>query len=416
MTPSQAISGSPPFPLGVNPETYQADAVHALLKEAAYFTLFALPDPDNPDVPISSRGNPDGLIGVQVNERPHRFDIRPAQNTPGRGLRTVLTTGESVARVSMRWMPCPDDWVATPGIDPPPTRLNPRVSQRFVMLDGEMTFDDRERSGFRAVGAGRTYPMWADGRLQLGLGSVIEVIEGLGRFKGLEGLNVVNGYIDPPYDLRLCFTVRMMDPGRRLSVRDSDFSPLHPIHDPAPGTSVIAVLGETVPEEPVTLNFGPGGTMIGSNVVERLRLVHIGYEVGGRRGLRSRTEQGPIVGELRGRLNFNPADKRPSFPISTNEGRLSFFDTEGNTIGSLFADIHEGTAFRTELPGAPMPVFRLGGYGPFAGGTGVFSGVNGMMSLNAVVSVFPRTLSNLYVLRINDPEGRFRASLWDAWF
>ncbi len=35
------------------------------------------------------------------------------------------------------------------------------------------------------------------------------------------------------------------------------------------------------------------------------------------------------------------------------------------------------------------------------------------MSLNAVVSVFPRTLTNFYSLRINDPEGRFRDALCD---
>jgi len=55
------------------------------------------------------------------------------------------------------------------------------------------------------------------------------------------------------------------------------------------------------------------------------------------------------------------------------------------------------------------------GFGVFGRGGGQFSGVTGMMSLNAVVSVFPRTLTNFYLLRINDPEGRFRSTVANAW-
>jgi hypothetical protein len=31
------------------------------------------------------------------------------------------------------------------------------------------------------------------------------------------------------------------------------------------------------------------------------------------------------------------------------------------------------------------------------------------MMMNSVISVQPRTLSNLYVLRLDDPDGRYRA-------
>jgi hypothetical protein len=58
-----------------------------------------------------------------------------------------------------------------------------------------------------------------------------------------------------------------------------------------------------------------------------------------------------------------------------------------------------------------MPVFRFGGYGFFSGGSGFFKGASGMMALNAAISVFPRTLSNMYVLRFDDPDHRFRARL-----
>jgi hypothetical protein len=37
-----------------------------------------------------------------------------------------------------------------------------------------------------------------------------------------------------------------------------------------------------------------------------------------------------------------------------------------------------------------------------------------MMTMNSAVSVFPRTLSNLYVLRFVDPVGRYRAAVGNA--
>jgi len=175
----------------------------------------------------------------------------------------------------------------------------------------------------------------------------------------------------------------------------------------------MAFLGETDPTRQVTLNLTPDGRMEGSNVVERLRLVHLSW-LANRSSVRARLQTGPVVGLLEGTLHFNPLDPRPVFPIHTTNGVLSFFDGCGRTIGRLYANILEGRAFPMQLAPAPMPVFRLGGFGPFNLGDGCFAGASGMMSLNAVVSVFPRTLSNMYVLRFDDPLGRFRA-VADAW-
>src|SRR5206468_3790841 len=83
----------------------------------------------------------------------------------------------------------------------------------------------------------------------------------------------------------------------------------------------------------------------------------------------------------------------PVSPIQTTNGVFSFFDREGKTLGTVNANMIEGRAMRTELEGAPMPVFRFAGFGPLLGGTGFFDGADGMMSMNSVVSVFPRALS-----------------------
>jgi hypothetical protein len=208
--------------------------------------------------------------------------------------------------------------------------------------------------------------------------------------------------------------MRFVDPLRRL-LAGPELSPLRRIPHPAPDTVVISLLGETNPAEPVTLNFAPDGRILGSNVSELLRLAHVSYDTRTRHSIRSNLAEGPVVGALHGTLHFNPLDSRPVFPIYTSNGKLSFFDPAGKSTGGIEANINEGRAFRTDLPGAPMPVFRLGGFGALGAGYGQFAGVTGMMSLNACVSVFPRTLSNMYVLRINDAEGRFRSSVWDAW-
>ncbi len=389
--------------------TYRIAAVTAVLKEAAYFTILSVADPLKPDQPIFGRS---GIIGVKLNETPHRFDIAPAQPMPTLGLRAANTTGTGIASVNLRWMLCPDDFEAAPGKEPPPTTLDPRRSQRFVMLDGEFRFGDRDNSGFRAFGAGRTFPMLdATGKPQLGLGSVIDSLEGFGKLKGLHVMTVNNGYINPPYEMLLCFLVRVTDPERRLRAgTGTDFSPMQVVPNPSRNTSILAFLGEPDPGEPTVLNFSPDGRVLGSNVVERLRLVHIRYDTDTRRGVRTNMVEGPVVGTIRGTLHFNPLDPRPVSPIYTTDGVLTF-----PGIGSVCANIVEGRAFRTELPATPMPVFRFGGFGPFQQGTGQFAGVNGVMSLNAAISVFPRTLSNMYVLRINDPDGRFHSSLSDAW-
>lgn len=409
--PTAAFPLPPTFPPGVDPATYEIGAVNALIKQAAYLSIFTVPDPSRPNIPVlSPRGE---MIGVQVNEELHRFEIRP--EPPDRyGLRVDNLVGEPVANVHIRWMTCPDDFEAAPGKEPPPTPVDPSRSQRFVMLDGAMSFHDRDRSGFHAFGAGRTFPMLTAAGPQLGLGSVIDVLEGFGKLKGLAGTNVVNGYIDPPNALTLSFILRFADPLRRLFA-DGPVTPLVQIPPPAPDTTILGFLGETDPDEAVTLNLTPDGRMLGSNVVERLRLVHIGFDTGTRRGIRARLTEGPIAGSLRGALHFNPLDPRPVFPIHTTGGRLEFYAGDGTIFGWIEADINEGRAFRMELAGAPMPVFRFGGFGVMGRGGGQFSGVTGMMSLNAVVSVFPRTLTNFYLLRINDPEHRFRTAMVDAW-
>jgi hypothetical protein len=283
------------------------------------------------------------------------------------------------------------------------------------MLDGQLTFRDRDQSGIHGFGAGRTLPVMVGDQPQLRIGAVVNVLDDFGKLTGLPGTIVVNGYIQPPQSLFLNFIARFMDPGGRLRAR-SPLSPLQAIPNPDPGTTFLVFQGELDPERPVTLNRSPDGQILGSNVHERLRLVDFTFDLATPAGLRSQTAEGPIVGRLEATTVFDPMSQLRPIPFQTRDGVLTFFDRGGEQIGTLRANLIEGRAFPTAIDGAPMPVFRVGGFGPFIEGTGQFRGAIGMLSLNSVISVFPRTLSMLYVLRISDPDGRFRAASQAAWY
>lgn len=390
-------------------ETHQADAVASALREAAYLPMITVQDPARPNIPLlSPRGR---IIGVRVHEQSHRLQIRPA--APSHGLRAANRTGEPAASVSIRWMLCPDNFEPLPGREPPPTELDPSRSQRFVMLDGEFRFNYERAGMLSAFGHGRTFPAIVNGQPVLRLGSVISSLYGTGQVAAPGAINTVTGVISPPGAMQLHFLWRIMDSSRSIQ---SDWEPgeLHEHPDPSPDTTVIALLGETDPDRPVTLITGPGSMPIGSNVVERLRLVSLDWRASSIGGIRSVLRIGPVIGSLSGKLSFQPFAGATVIPISTSEGRFTFWNFEGRGIGELFANIEYGQAFPIPLAPAPVPVFKFSGFGRLLGGTGCFANATGMLALNAAVSVFPRTLSNLYLLRLDGPKERFRATSFAA--
>jgi hypothetical protein len=409
----------PTFPPGVNPETYKLAEVERLLKSAAYFPIFNSDNPNMPNEPVPLiPGIPwlsqYLLTAVNVNEELHRFQVLEDRVSNGSGgLRATNRVGEPVANVHIRWTPIPENFEAAPGVYPPTTILNPFVSQRFTMLNGQLSFKDAGNSGFRAFGAGRTFPARENGGSVLRIGAVIEILEGLGEFAGMTGAFVINGYIQPPMKLALNLMVRVMDPQGKLRA-EGQLTPLRPVPDPDPTATFMFFLGETDTSKPVKLNISPDGRILGSEVYERLRLVRLDFDLASG-GPRSRTVEGPIVGNVSATLHFNPLAPTTVCPIQTTNGVFTFHDRNGNSLGTIRCNMVEGRAMRTPLEGAPMPVFRFAGFGPILGGTGFFDRADGMMSMNSAISVFPRTLSNLYIFRLYDPQGRFREAAERAW-
>jgi len=262
----------PTFPPGVDPETYKLEEVTNLLKSAAYFPIFNVANPNSPNVPIQLLPSVDFLlIGVDVNEELHRFEVDVERQAGG--LKAFNRVGEPVANVHIRWTPMPDDFEAAPGRFPPPTILNPFVSQRFCMLEGQLSFKAPAGTGVQAFGTGRTFPARENNQSVLRIGAVIDILDGLGAFQGLTGAMCINGFIQPPHNLALNLLVRLMDPQEKLRGRScAPPAPTQTPPNPDPNAVFMFFQGEPNPDVPVKLNIAPDGTILGSAVSELLRL------------------------------------------------------------------------------------------------------------------------------------------------
>jgi hypothetical protein len=347
---------------------------------------------------------------MQVFEELHRFRIDTERPTCPLGIRSSNCLGSAAAHVEIDWKVIPDSFVANPDQFPPATELDPTRSQRFAMYNGKFTWMDRDQSAFHGFGAGRTFPTMVNGSPRLYIGAVVEILEGFGKLKGLQGNAVVNGFITPPYDVALNIVVRAVDPTGRLRSTEA-LPPFRSIGDADSSDTFMAFLGERDPTNPIVLDMQSDGRVVGADVHELLRLVHIDFEVTGQGGMRSLTVEGPIVGSLAFRLQFDSSDPRIPTPFKTSDAVFTFFDRDRIPVGTLDANVVEGRGFVTTLEGAPQPIVRVVGFGPFLGGTGQFAGAEGMLSINGIISIPARTPSIMYVLRVQDSKKKFR-TMW----
>jgi hypothetical protein len=339
----------------------------------------------------------------EVQSAPRRFEIATEAQGLGR-LTGRNRAGGPAATLRFRWRPVPEDYVGgADGVQAlPALPLLPNASQRIEVFDWELRFCGGA-AGYRAYGMGRTLPGG-------GVGFVLDVLEGFGELAGLAGTVVTSGGISPDGALELAIVTRVMDPsGGPLTAPPP--APLPPAAGAEPGVTYLAFLGQVDPSHPVTLRLSLTEGILGSNVYEQLRAATLDFAAGADGGLRGGAVAGAVVGSVSAQLSFDPLSLCALSPIQTRCGVFEFYDPAGRGLGALYSDMIEGRSFRTGLQGMLLPVFRFGGFGPIQGGTGELAGARGIMTMNSVISVQPRTLANLYVLRLDDPDGRYRAAL-----
>ena len=368
-------------------------AVQQAVDQAAHFNLYALPDPDVPTGAIIGSGG--SVVGMHVDQMLHRFSVicrPPTSRTP---LAARNLVGELVARLTQRWMILPDAAAAAMDRDPQPTALDTSRSQRFVMLDTQCTFANGE-DGFRGFGTGLTLPVSVGRPPELLAMAVGTITQGFGRFeRHEEGTYIYCGRLSPQG--AFTGTFRELEDLRAIDVRGEGEGDI----------TYLLFRGQAVPSDSVTPRLGADGRPNGLIVEQGLRLLEL--DAVGRERPLSIDRVGPAIGHITANVTFNPASPggsvRDPIPFTAYD-EFVFHDSEsGQRIGSFTADSLEGRVFRTQILG--QPGIRFGGIGRIHGGDGVFAGITGLMTDNSVVMFEPHVSASLYLLRVDDPDGRF---------
>ena len=336
---------------------------------------------------------PVGLSGLDVRETLHRLDANTHAPTLDRGLTSANRIGEALATISMRWLLAPDEYEATPSAAPPPTGIQPDRSQRFVMHDGLITFQDRGQGGLRVFGAGRTMPASVNGQPRLFWAGTAVVLEGVGSLRGIRGTLMIGGEITPPSGIALTVVGRF-EAGGPIGVEDT-LGPLLDVSGAGAPAVVFTLIGRSA----------AGGE-------ERLSVARIGNDVPNALHLRSLLRTGNVIGTARGPIAFDPAERRCAVPLEGMRRDVVLTDGAGRAIAGVTLEHLEGTSQREADAGAVID--RTVAYGPLAGGTGALAGVAGVATVDTAVDEAGGT-SSVYVFRVADPDGRFLASFNDVY-
>jgi hypothetical protein len=179
------------------------------------------------------------------------------------------------------------------------------------------------------------------------------------------------------------------------------------------GATYLMFRGQATETDKVVPILDANGRLEGLNVAQGLRLFQTDAASHNYSGLCSTNQMGHAIGEIDAQIIYDPTAPGggPLDPIPyTAYDEYKFTDRGGESIGSLFIDEGEGRTFNLQLHGAPgQPVIRFGGFGPILRGTGSLEGAEGLMTDNSVVSFTPHVSASVYVIRVNDPKGKYRA-------
>jgi hypothetical protein len=386
-----------------------------LIDQAAQFHVYLAPD--RASTRAAPRDATAGVTGIDGDHTVRRFDLdleHAGQDVPSG--RSVV--GETIGRASLRWAIVPEEYIARPDREPPPTPRDTAVSQRFTIQPSTFTFGDG-RDGFRIFGAGRTFPMWTGSRGVLWAAAVADVIDGFGAFRGHVGNLTICGDFVPDGGFVGHMIVRIVDHNRTLRA-DTEPPPPERAERDDVDVSYLTWIGQKASDRPQENSFSltPDGQVRGLNIPVDLKTVSAGLASTGStiraRDFRTGGVIGLEVGFGRESLPRTAASGSPLFP-NRFEGvsRYAFYGRAHDVLGTLTTNVLEGRSFNVALPGAETePALRFGYFGFVAEGTGCFDGVRGML-YGAAGSVFApppyqHLISNLYVLRLMDPSGRFR--------
>lgn len=395
-------AAAPPF----KPSPYSFDVTQALIDQTAYLPLYAVPEqnPGSGAVRHIQEGE------IQATEQIHRFQVY--MNPPSRtdGVKAVNVAGEYLGKAVLQWLIVPDGVAALPGLKPPPTALDPSRSQRFTMLQTRFSFAG-DQDSFSCFGTGRTFPCKKTSELLVAASG--DIIEGTGVFKSTQGSCIFLGRLDPESGFIGSIFARTSDPHNKLTVEEI------PSIEPNPDIELEATYFVFRGHEDTSLikppaasppTGAPGG---GLSLNQVIRAIYVECGTSAWRGIRSSRQVGMLIGNQVATVHFDPSQlpglSKPfaSIPFQ-GEDTFTFLDNRGENIASIHAVASDGAILNLQLTGAPQQqAVRIVGFGPASNGTGALNGAEGLfhsMAFNAL----PPIPSSFYVLRINDPGGKYR--------
>ena len=413
MSTQPAPPSAPPSLPDVNAQITPYETVQIMLDQTANFSMFAVPVGGYSDEATLTPNNPNdwfglnGGYGIDLLSNLHRFETI-AQVRSGK-VKAPQEVGQETGSYHCLCLFSPDDFKWNTKQVPPPHIFDPWRSQRFVMQECEVTFGDRQTC--QCYGIGRTFPILVNGRHVLLVAGVANLMKGTGKFEGREGTLIFTGTLTRQLGFLGNINLRVRDAEETI-VSKHDLPSIETIQDPDRENTFIE-LRLLKHDKHVQTKFGPppGGSQVSLITPSEMRACRYSY-IGAPRGPKTSMEVGQLLGPMSATVFFDlgapPGTAENPVPFTTDE-LYTFNNSRGETVGTVSCGVVEGISFGLKFPQAPnQPGVRFAGFGPITGGTGVFAGAQGVLTVNSLIGISPHTLSLMHCLHLVDTERRLR--------
>jgi len=262
-------------------------------------------------------------------------------------------------------------------------------------------------------GLGRTWPSRSGREPRLRVGVVAAAIGGSGRLLDAQATFTLQGTLTPGLGLEAMIALRVIDPGGRLRAVREPGPIVSGGEDPTAGSTYVVLRGQKA-DPSVRTEYGPppAPDLVSLVTPAQMRSARYRFSQRSPDGLGSRVQFGQVVADLIATVTLDitaPPGTLATPNFFTTHNVYTFHDATGETLGTIVADIQLGRSFGLVFPSLPdQPAMRYGGIGPIVGSSGIFTGVEGTLFVNSAIGIAPHALSMLNVLRIEDPDGRWR--------
>ncbi len=410
--PSAPPAGYPDLNAGQLP----FEEVQGLVDRAAWINTYVMPVPGSRTTPIRAPGGSATVVGFDTELSIHRFSIDFQMPAGATEVRASNRIGETAGSLHMKVLAMPHAFVARPDREPPPTPLTSDQPLRLAIQRATFSFGDGQ-DGFQSFGTGRTFPTHSGGQ-RLVATAIGMIQQGFGKFEGLHGVYVLSGELDPEQGFQGNIMIRVMDP-RGVLQSSRPLPPLTPTHDlPESDAVYLAIRSrKSGPQQPTTYDLAEDGSVRGLIVPQTLYRAQADFAIDRSGRLVTHFDPGAAIGEEAAVVAVDPLrpDSQPGTEAAPSRfqgvGDYEFHDGKNTVVGGFTAQFLEGRTVNAELEGAPgLPANRFGFFGPLVEGFGCFAGAEGLLLGSTGAALGPHVLSNLYILRLNAPGGRFHGT------